>query len=292
MKTIFIRRWPAAIKKNVKGKRMKMQEDGFITLGNRQGECRISLWGGNLVSYRPKDQKEDVFWLGELNKFDNVQAIRGGVPVCWPRFAEEKLNKHLPRHGFARISRWHLSDVRVDENGAEATLLLVPAAEFKLKAEARLSIKMTDKLEYCLETVNPGNEVLTFSEALHAYFNVGSLDEVEISGLSGSYKNSLDGQIYKLEDNLKIKGEFDSIFTDHSGTVEIVDPVFKRVISVSKSGSDTIVVWNPGKDLAEMSPGQYKKFVCVEPSNTGASFVRLEPGEKHKIAMTVQVRSL
>ena len=68
-------------------------EKGFIVLSNEKAECKISLFGGNVVSYRPKKEEKDVFWVGDLNKFDNVHAIRGGIPVCWPRFSEEKLNK-------------------------------------------------------------------------------------------------------------------------------------------------------------------------------------------------------
>ena len=41
-----------------------------------------------------------------------------------------------------------------------------------------------------------------------------------------------------------------------------------------------------------MSKGQYKKFVCIEPSNQADSFVRLQPQEKHTISMAIQVRSL
>lgn len=75
---------------------MNIDDNGFINLSNGLAECKISLWGANIVSYRPKNEEHDIFWLGELNKFDNVQAIRGGVPICWPRFAEEKLNGRLP----------------------------------------------------------------------------------------------------------------------------------------------------------------------------------------------------
>ncbi len=272
---------------------MNGKNDGFITLSNQQAECKISLWSGNLVSYCPKGEKEDVFWLGHLNKFDNVQAIRGGIPVCWPRFAEEKLNDHLPRHGFARLSDWCLKSVLVDETKIEAELSLVPDAKYNVDMTANLFIKITDKLEYCLETVNNGNAEFSFSEALHAYFNVGSVDDIEIRGLDKhKYRSSLDGNVYMQDGNLKIKGEFDAAFLEHRGKTEIVDPILKRVISVEKRGSNTTVVWNPDKDLAEMSEGQYKRFVCVEPANQGDAFVSLKPQEKHRIAMTVQVKNL
>lgn len=267
---------------------MNMNDDSFICLSNEQAECKISLWGANLISYRPKSEKYDLFWLGELNKFDNTQAIRGGIPICWPRVAEEKLNGQLPRHGFARISAWKLKNVLVNESKMEAELSLIPDAKFNINVSAALFIKITDGLEYRLETTNNGTETFEFSEALHAYFNVSSVDDITIKGLSDHrYKNSLDGKIYTLDKDLAINGEFDSIFDNHTKTVEIVDPGFNRTISIAKTGSNTTVVWNPGKDLAEMGKGQYKKFVCVEPSNQGDSFVRLKPKEKHVISMKI-----
>lgn len=215
---------------------MNIDDNGFINLSNGLAECKISLWGANIVSYRPKNEEHDIFWLGELNKFDNVQAIRGGVPICWPRFAEEKLNGRLPRHGFARISGWNLKNVSVDENKIEARLFLLPDAKYDVNITADLFIKITDKLEYRLETTNDGDQPFEFSEALHAYFNVSSVDNVKIKGLAGhECKNSLDGNSYTLKGDLTIRGEFDSAFTNHKGTVEIEDSAFNRVISIEKA---------------------------------------------------------
>lgn len=272
---------------------MDMNNNGLISLSNGMADCKISLWGANVLSYRPKNQEHDVFWLGNLNKFDNVQAIRGGIPVCWPRFAEEKLNDEFPRHGFARLSNWTLKNVFVDETKMEAELSLIPEAKYNINVTASLFVKITDKLELCLETINNGDGEFKFCEALHAYFNIGSIDDVKIKGLSGhQFKNSLDGNIYTQNNDLKIKGEFDSSFINHKGSVEIIDDQFNRAIVVEKCGSNTTVVWNPDKDLAEMSKGQYQNFVCVEPANHGGSFVSLRPGEKHRISMVVQVKSL
>ena len=271
----------------------RQMRNDFVVLSNKSAECKISLWGGNVVSYRPKTEEHDVFWLGDLNKFDNVQAIRGGIPVCWPRFAEEELNKHLPRHGFARLSMWTLKRVDVSEDKIEAELSLVPAEKFGLNVSATLWVKITDKLECSLETINNGDEDFEFSEALHTYFNVSSVEGIEIKGLAGCrYKNSLDGNFYTQEKDLKIDGEVDSVFMDHTAVTEIEDKGFNRVISVEKANSKTTVVWNPDKDLAEMSSGQYKRFVCVEVSNVGDSFVKLKSGEKHALSMKIQVRKL
>lgn len=272
---------------------MNIIQNGIISLSNSLAECKISLWGANILSYRPKSQEHDVFWLGDYNKFDNVQAIRGGIPVCWPRFAEEKLNNHFPRHGFARLSCWTVKNVFVDDRKMEVALSLTPDEKFKIDVTANLVITITDKLEYTLETINNGDEAFVFSEALHCYFNISSIENIEIKGLNNHlYKNSLNGKVYKLEQDLKIDGEFDSAFQNHTGTVEIIDTGLNRIISIDKTGSNTTVVWNPNKDLAEMSEGQYKKFVCVEPANQGDFFVRLNPKEKHRISMRIQAKNL
>ncbi len=272
---------------------MKTIGNGLISLANSLAECKISLFGGNLVSYRPKSQKQDVFWLGEKNKFDNLQAVRGGIPVCWPRFAEEKLNDNLPRHGFARLSMWKPESIEVNEEKIEVKLSLSPDEKYGVNISAELMIKITDRLECCLETTNNGDTEFDFSEALHAYFNVGDRDKIIIKGLDGlKYKSSLDGNIYTLENDLRITGEFDSAFVNHTGCVEIEDKVFGRIITLEKQGSKSTVVWNPNKDLAEMSQGQYKNFVCVEPANQGDLFVKLPAKEKHKISMMVKVRDL
>lgn len=266
---------------------------GVITLENTMAECKISLFGGNVLSYRPKNQEYDVFWLGDLNKFDNIQAIRGGIPVCWPRFAQEQLNSDFPRHGFARISEWKLKDIYVDEAKITAHLCLLPDKQYNANVCANLFIKITDKFECSLETTNLGDKDFVFSEALHSYFYVSSRDNIEIKGLKGyQYKNALDGKLYTLEDDLVIREEFDASFINHLGRVEIVDNELKRVIELEKKGSNSTVVWNPDKDVKEATSGQYKHFICVEPSNNGDNFITLAPNEKHTISMILCVKNI
>ncbi len=272
---------------------MKIENNGIITLSNSAVECKISLWGGNIISYRPKSQQHDVFWLGEKNKFDNIQAIRGGIPVCWPRFAEEELNNYFPRHGFARLSMWNLKKAIIDEQKIEAELFLIPDNKYNTKVIANLLFKITDKLECILTTINQSNDEFCFSEALHAYFNVSNKDEILIKGLSGQqYKSSLDNKIYTLNNDLQLDGEFDGAFLNHTKNIEIIDSFYKRRICIEKTGSQSTIVWNPNKDLAEMSQGQYKNFVCVEPANQDECFVKLAPKEKHIMSMIVKVDDL
>ena len=46
-----------------------MSDNGFVNLSNQLAECKIALWGGNIVSYRPKDEEHDFFWLVDFNNF-------------------------------------------------------------------------------------------------------------------------------------------------------------------------------------------------------------------------------
>ena len=272
---------------------MNFDKESFVDLSNSLAECKFSLFGGNIMSFRPKNHNQDVFWMGNLNKFDNVHAIRGGVPVCWPRFAEEKLNDNLPRHGFARLLMWNVDELNVGEDETKALFSLNSDKKYGLDIEAKLFVKVTDKLECVLETVNNGVKTFDFSEALHAYFNVGDKDKIVLKGFEEhKYHSSLDGKAYDAVDDLQIKGEFDAAFYNHEKSVKIVDETYKRVITVNKQGSKSTVVWNPNKDLAEMSQGQYRNFVCIEPANQGECFVKLAPKEKHKLVMSVEVAKL
>ena len=265
----------------------------IITLKNNVAECTISVFGGQVLSYRPLTQKHDVFWLGSLNKFDNVQPIRGGIPVCWPRFGADNINLSLPRHGFSRISQWKIKDLNVDDSKMFMHLCLDPDNKYQFNALANLFINITDKFEYTLETHNCGNSEISFSEALHAYFHVGSRNMSVIKGFNGyEYKNALDGNVYALSKDLVITDQFDAVFNNHTDSIEIADAEFNRIIKIKKEGSKSTVVWNPNKDVPEARRGQYNNFICVEPANMGENFITLAPNQKHKICMTIEVKDL
>ena len=265
----------------------------IITLKNNVAECTISVFGGQVLSYRPLTQKHDIFWLGSLNKFDNVQPIRGGIPVCWPRFGADNINLSLPRHGFARISQWKIKDLNVEDSKIFVHLCLDPDNKYQFNALANLFINITDKFEYTLETHNCGNDEISFSEALHAYFYVGSRNMSVVKGFNGcEYKNATDGNVYALNTDLIITEEFDAVFNNHTNNIEIADAEFNRIIKITKEGSKSTVVWNPNKDVAEAKRGQYNNFICVEPANIGENFITLAPNQKHKIYMTIEVKDL
>jgi len=77
----------------------------MAVLDNGEARAEVSLHGGQVLSYQPRGQ-EPVLWLSNESHFRHDQAIRGGIPVCWPWFGSHPDNPNLPSHGFARTMLW------------------------------------------------------------------------------------------------------------------------------------------------------------------------------------------
>src|SRR6476661_5638359 len=71
----------------------------------------VTLYGAHLVSWTSAAGKEQLF-LSARSALDGSRAIRGGVPVIFPQFAER--GKGM-RHGFARVSNWRLDDSGLED---------------------------------------------------------------------------------------------------------------------------------------------------------------------------------
>lgn len=135
----------------------------------------VSLYGGHIVSWRPKQHVEPVLWLSKLAQFRQGKAIRGGVPICWPWFGAHLSQSSLPSHGYARISNWELTCLQTLTNGAiELTLLLVKSdsSEVSWNTDVQLTLKLTigEILQIDLTTLNQSDQSVTFTEGLHTYF--------------------------------------------------------------------------------------------------------------------------
>src|SRR4029078_10633561 len=89
--------------------------------------AEVHRHGAHVTSWRPAGDTESRLYLSPRSEFGGSAPIRGGVPVIFPQFAAEG---PLPRHGFARTSRWSLGGVRRRADGtAEADFVLRDSGE-------------------------------------------------------------------------------------------------------------------------------------------------------------------
>ena len=233
------------------------------------GACAIvTLYGAHLVSWTGADGAERLFCSAK-SALDGSRAIRGGVPVIFPQFAERGSGM---RHGFARVSTWRRAPALADtaEHGAVFLLTQDDLAPAVAKAwphgfELRLTVAVeANDLRLSLAVNNTGLDAFDFSSALHAYFLVDDLASVRIGGVECT--------------PVRIDDKLDRIYRDIKGPVTLGHGGGALVLT--QEGFSDAVVWNPGAAdtaaLADMEDDEYQRFVCIEPALIEP--VRLMPG--------------
>ncbi|RYE89372.1 MAG: D-hexose-6-phosphate mutarotase [Oxalobacteraceae bacterium] len=262
-------------------------------------EAALSLHGGQLLSYTPRGF-DDLLWLSPDSK-RAPDAIRGGVPVCWPYFGRQAQSDTVAQHGFARNTRWTPSQVSQDAEGSLTLELELPEhASTPLRLTQLLQVGRT--LRQTLVTRNASAETLSFTQALHSYFRVGDAMQVQVTGLDGlAYADKLDGATHVQSGHWDLHdprdpGRSDRIYERTDGHFVLSDPVLGRRIGLETEGSRSLVVWNPGaKGIAAISDAPaagWREFVCLEAANAGSDVIRLAPGQTHLLQQTIEAQAL
>ena len=235
-------------------------------------EAIVSLYGAHLISWKTADARQRLF-CSARSALDGSRAIRGGVPVIFPQFAERGAGM---RHGFARVSNWRLADSGAHGDAAFATFVLTPSQLAPAIAQAwphafELQLQVEVKgatLSLALDVRNTGAEAFAFSSALHTYFLVDAIGEVAITGVQ-------DG-LLRIDD--KIDRIYSGIGGGIGGGIGVEQPGGK--LTLTQRGFADAVVWNPGAvdtaALADMEDDEYLRFVCIEPAQIAP--VTLQPG--------------
>src|SRR5262249_2437150 len=134
-----------------------------------------------------------------------------------------------------------------------------------------------------------------FEEALHAYFRIGEISKVRLSGLDGvHYLDKPDSNREKTQQgDIVIASETDRVYLNTTHAIALEDSVLHRRIRVNQENSRTTVVWNPWSDrakaLSDLGEGEWKYMVCIETSNVAAFAVELAPGAEHTMTAKVGV---
>ncbi|WP_458525365.1 D-hexose-6-phosphate mutarotase [Onishia taeanensis] len=218
-------------------------------------------------------------------------AIRGGIPLCWPWFADEHTADESPdhsgpMHGPARLADWHLDGVDEHEEGLE--LHLSPTERLHSQLSVRAVIQANAKrLHVELISEHVGETPIKLTAALHSYLAVADVQGCRLTGLAGArYLDKRAGFAEREQQGeLGIRGALDRIY--HSNRPLVLDDGERR-LAIAKQGSDSSVVWHPGDDLpADTSPQAGRHFLCVEAAFTRLDPVWLVPGAQHLLGTTL-----
>ena len=283
--------------------RLKHSGHDCLQLRNAHGTVIVSLYGGQVLSWTPVGH-QDVFWLSSQAK-PAPAAIRGGVPVCWPWFGKQGMPQGAMQHGPVRNVIWKVSACQAGENGA-VLLSLEPdrttaggdaVDAYAEHLEVRLDIELGSSLRMALSTCNRGPESFALTLALHSYFAVGDVEQVQLQGLENlRFDSRVEGTHGSLQMGaFKLHTLCDNTYAQANQRAEhqylLTDPVWQRQIRLTTLGSQSCVVWNPGADgaaaMADVPDAAWKDFLCVEAANAGPDVVTLAPGAQHQLQQTL-----
>ena len=271
-------------------------EHGFtyIEINNARAHATISTYSAQVLSYRPRNQQDDLLFVSDKAYYEYGKAIKGGIPVCWPWFGADPEGLGRPAHGFVRNRLWDVTASESLEDGSTRVVLgLVDNDETRQiwPHSFRLGIEITvgDSLRVALRTHNTGSERVTISQALHTYFNVGDIARVSVLGLDGlRYLDKLENSLEKTQSGaVVVDREVDRIYTGVTGDLVIDDGSLGRRIRIASSGCSTAVVWNPWIDVAaamgDLDDQDYRRMICVETANAGPESVEIPAGEAYRL---------
>lgn len=232
-------------------------------------KAKVALQGAQLLSWQPVHCDRNLLWLSDVEPFETGVAIRGGVPICYPWFGGVK----QPPHGTARISVWELKQAEVLHDKVLLTLTLNNEAKFEIELGESCQLAFTHLAEEQAQV------------ALHTYFKVGEVSQIELYNLPTSCFDSLTQSQQTVSSPRKIATLVDEIYTAEKSPTEILDPVMQRRIFVEHQNASEIVVWNPWhKAMSGMNETGHKTMICVETARVSQL---LSQGETVGVKFTV-----
>ena len=206
-----------------------------------------------------------------------------------------------PAHGFARTLEWSVVEAKPIGSVVGLTLALNSSDStcrfFPQDFELRYTITVGASLTVSLEVRNRSSAEFTFEEALHTYLAVREVRQVAIDGLNGRtfIDKTAAGSRMGQSGPIRIERETDRVYLDTGDDVRVTDPARGqgRQLLVTKTGSQTTVVWNPwidkAKALSDFGDDEWATMLCIETANAADNAVKLSPGKSHVMGATLSV---
>jgi D-hexose-6-phosphate mutarotase len=150
-------------------------------------------------------------------------------------------------------------------------------------------------LKIALITRNLGISDFTLTEALHTYFVVADVAQVQVEGLDGVHFHDKAAGWAQGDQTgpIGFAAEVDRVYINTPASCTIVDPALQRRIHIAKLGSQSTVVWNPwaarAAQMGDLGQDGWKSFVCVETANALDNAVTVPAGQSHTLAVEYRV---
>lgn len=265
-------------------------------------QSHIYLHGAHVSHFQVTGQPPLLF-LSEKSFYDSNHPIRGGIPICLPWFSKKPDNPDAPMHGTARVQSWTVESTKAaDDGNVHVTFSWAGDAEtykwFPHQFVATYVVSVGRELRLSLQFSNTGKSPFEFTEALHTYFQVSDVRQVAIDGLASTDYLDKTRNFEKFNQGaapIIFTGETDRVYLNTTATCVAHDPAGKRDIIVAKENSLSTVIWNPWTEkagaMADFSPADWQKMVCIETCNVADSAVKLSPGQSHTMTAIISSRS-
>ena len=254
----------------------------------------IYLHGAHVTSWQPAGH-EPVLWMSRSSLFQPGKPIRGGVPICFPWFGPHASDPSAPAHGFARTALWEVTEAQTTVEGGISLSLQTRIDSFSV----RFTVEFGSVLQMTL-TTEPGPGISVdqrFEDALHTYFSVSDVRNVSITGLEQvRYIDKVDGAAEKPATGAAIEftGETDRVYLKTDSECHLHDPGRNRTITISKSGSQSTVVWNPwiakSARMPDFGDHEWPEMVCIETANVGSDSIALALNTSHSTTVVIRVQ--
>jgi glucose-6-phosphate 1-epimerase len=265
-----------------------------LSLAHQNARAEIFTQGAHVSLFHTASGNE-VLFLSKETCFETGKPIRGGVPLIFPWFGPRKDDSTSPAHGFARTMQWQV------ENTSDHSSSLVLESSNATRALWNHNFRLVytveieaESLHLRLEIHNTGEATFEFETALHTYFNVSDVRQIEISGLEGKTYIDKTQNAARLTQSgaIRFEGETDRVYLDSSGPITLRDGA-KTIQIRDLGGVKSSVVWNPwiekSRALSDLGDDEWPGFVCIESGVIADDAQKIEAGKCYEMAIKIAV---
>lgn len=270
-----------------------------VRVSGQWGSGEVCLAGATVTSWNT----EGLPRLFAAASGRPAPGFRGhaGIPVCAPWFGVGQGDWEAPhKHGLVNLVEWQLDEV-VETADRTTVRLSLEAARFAgLPGAARYPSDLRFTYEValgralrCTLTALSPSLGFTMDHALHPYFAVSDIEDVELRGLEElAFRDyARGGSTGASAAPIRFGHHIDRVY-DAAPAVELHDHGRDTGLRLSAEGAASTIVWSPGVEAGPTTRGlsgdEWRRFVCVEYGSVQGKASLLEPGIAHTLRFTAE----